>query len=74
VKAAIEQVYKNNGAMGWGYPSITGSGPNGQPVSIDALESAQNFDDRIGMVRGFTRDNPTRAALAVRDMIKSDAR
>jgi len=52
----------------------TGSGPNGQPISIDALESAQNFDDRIGMVRGFTRDNPTRAALAVRDMIKSDAR
>jgi Xaa-Pro aminopeptidase len=28
VKAAIEQVYKNNGALGWGYPSITGSGPN----------------------------------------------
>ncbi len=28
VKAAIEQVYKNNGAIGWGYPSITGSGPN----------------------------------------------
>jgi flagellar M-ring protein FliF len=55
-------------------PGATGSGPNGQPVSIDALESAQNFDDRIGMVRGFTRDNPTRAALAVRDMIKSDAR
>jgi flagellar M-ring protein FliF len=55
-------------------PGVTGSGPNGQPVSIDALESAQNFDDRIGMVRGFTRDNPTRAALAVRDMIKSDAR
>ncbi len=52
----------------------TGSGPGGQPVSIDALESAQNFDERIGMVRGFTRDNPTRAALAVRDMIKSDAR
>ncbi len=42
-----------------------------QPVSIDALESARNYDDRIGMVRGFTRDNPARAALAVRDMIKS---
>ncbi len=53
---------------------MQGSGPNGQPISIDALESAQNFDERIGMVRGFTRDNPTRAALAVRDMIKSDAR
>jgi flagellar M-ring protein FliF len=42
-----------------------------QPVSIDALENARNYDDRIGMVRGFTRDNPARAALAVRDMIKS---
>ena len=65
-----------NATFGIGSPMTagTGSGPNGQPVSIDALESAQNFDDRIGMVRGFTRDNPTRAALAVRDMIKSDAR
>lgn len=45
--------------------------PPGKPVSIEALESARNYDDRIGMVRGFTRDNPTRAALAVRDMIKS---
>jgi flagellar M-ring protein FliF len=45
--------------------------PTDQPVSIDALESARNYDDRIGMVRGFTRDNPARAALAVRDMIKS---
>jgi len=62
-----------NPALGGVAPGM-GSGPNGQPVSIDALESAQNFDDRIGMVRGFTRDNPTRAALAVRDMIKSDAR
>ena len=42
-----------------------------QPVSIDALEQTRGYDDRIGMVRGFTRDNPARAALAVRDMIKS---
>lgn len=28
VKAAIEQVYRDRGALGWGYPSITGSGPN----------------------------------------------
>jgi flagellar basal-body M-ring protein/flagellar hook-basal body protein fliF len=44
------------------------------PVSIGALQSAVNYDDRIGMVRGFTRDNPARAALAVRDMIKADAK
>jgi flagellar M-ring protein FliF len=49
-------------------------GGNAPPVSIDALEGARNYDDRIGMVRGFTRDNPARAALAVRDMIKADAK
>lgn len=45
--------------------------PSDQPVSIEALEQTRGYDDRIGMVRGFTRDNPARAALAVRDMIKS---
>jgi flagellar M-ring protein FliF len=44
------------------------------PVSLDQLESTRGYDQRIGAVRGFTRDNPTRAALAVRDMIKADAR
>lgn len=55
--------------------AIAGDRADGQPgpVSIEALASARNYDDRIGMVRGFTRDNPTRAALAVRDMIKADA-
>ncbi|MBY0520547.1 MAG: flagellar M-ring protein FliF [Sphingomonas sp.] len=44
------------------------------PVSIEMLDRARSYDERVGMVRGFTRDNPTRAALAVRDMIKADAR
>lgn len=43
------------------------------PVSIEMLQGARSYDERIGMVRGFTRDNPTRAALAVRDMIKDGA-
>ncbi|MGN6270036.1 MAG: flagellar basal-body MS-ring/collar protein FliF [Sphingomonas sp.] len=47
--------------------------PSSQPVSIDMLEGGRGYDDRVGLVRGFTRDNPARAALAVRDMIKSDA-
>jgi len=55
-----------------------GSGVDGDPaglppVSIDMLESGRGYDDRVGLVRGFTRDNPARAALAVRDMIRSDA-
>ena len=57
-------------------------GPDGQgipapvpSVSIDMLEDRGNsYDDRVGLVRGFTRENPARAALAVRDMIKADAR
>ena len=43
------------------------------PVSIEMLQDARSYDERVGMVRGFTRDNPTRAALAVRDMIRADA-
>lgn len=43
-------------------------------VSMEMLESARSYDERVGLVRGFTRDNPARAALAVRDMIQADAR
>ncbi|MBN8816412.1 MAG: flagellar M-ring protein FliF [Sphingomonas sp.] len=59
-------------ALGIGAPAL-GGGVAG-PVGLDQLEGGQNFDQRLGNVRGFTRDNPTRAALAVRDMIKADAR
>ena len=44
------------------------------PVGLDQLAGATAMDDRLGAVRGFTRDNPARAALAVRDMIKADAK
>ncbi|WBH15669.1 flagellar basal-body MS-ring/collar protein FliF [Sphingomonas radiodurans] len=60
------------------------SSPNGEansageiavapPVSLDEIEAGRNYDERIGAVRGFTRDNPARAALAVRDMMKAPA-
>ena len=42
------------------------------PVGLDQIGEARGYDERIGAVRGFTRDNPARAALAVRDMIASD--
>ena len=66
-RAALGREYLGEAQGGGQIPPPRGD----QPVSIDALESARNYDDRIGMVRGFTRDNPARAALAVRDMIKS---
>ncbi|WP_294045994.1 flagellar basal-body MS-ring/collar protein FliF [Sphingomonas sp.] len=60
-------------ALGIGAP-MGSAGAISAPVRLDALESGNNLDDRLGNVRGFTRDNPARAALAVRDMIKADAR
>ena len=57
-----------------GQPGVAAAGEPGAPVSVAMLEGASNYDDRVGMVRGFTRDNPARAALAVRDMIKADAK
>jgi flagellar M-ring protein FliF len=53
-----------------------GSAADGAPpqVRLEMAEQAQSYEDRVGVVRGFTRENPARAALAVRDMIKADAR
>lgn len=42
------------------------------PVALDQIETSSSFEGRVGAVRGFTRDNPARAALAVRDMIAAD--
>lgn len=44
------------------------------PVALDQIAQGGTFEDRVGAVRGFTRDNPARAALAVRDMIAADAK
>ena len=53
-------------------PGLVGMPQVEAPVSLDQLEQSRGYDERIGAVRGFTRDNPARAALAVRDMIKAD--
>ncbi len=54
------------------------AGPDGVTVApavgLDQLGGGMRVDDRIGAVRGFTRDNPARAALAVRDMIKAEGK
>ena len=57
-------------------PAPFAIGPDGvavaAPVGLDQLTGARAADERLGAVRGFTRDNPARAALAVRDMIAAD--
>ncbi len=58
-------------------PALAAAQPSAaepQPgVSVDMLDRGRSYDDRVGLVRGFTRDNPARAALAVRDMIRTNA-
>ena len=53
-------------------------GPDGVTVApttgLGQIGAARSLDEQLGAVRGFTRDNPARAALAVRDMIKADGR
>ena len=43
VEAAIEYVYKKNGSLDWGYPSIVGSGPNGTVLHYNA--STRRMED-----------------------------
>ncbi|MDR6114065.1 MULTISPECIES: flagellar basal-body MS-ring/collar protein FliF [unclassified Sphingomonas] len=59
------------GADGQPLPGMIGTQP--PAVTLDEIEDTNNFNERITKVRGFTRDNPARAALAVRDMIRSEA-
>ncbi|WP_019517529.1 flagellar basal-body MS-ring/collar protein FliF [Sphingomonas sp. Mn802worker] len=53
-----------------GNPAITVA----PPVSLEQIAASRSYEEKIGAVRGFTRDNPARAALAVRDMIMADAK
>ena len=76
-----------DGTKGDGAALTDGSGEDGEgkgadgeqiavqpPVSLDQIETSQSYEERIDAVRGFTRDNPARAALAVRDMLVADAK
>ncbi|GAA4768473.1 flagellar basal-body MS-ring/collar protein FliF [Stakelama sediminis] len=60
------------GASGPG--QVENQTPGEAPVSVEMLAASRNYGDRVDLVRGFTRDNPSRAALAVRDMIQADAK
>jgi flagellar M-ring protein FliF len=59
-------------AAGEGERGAIGFAQSREPVSLEMLDSARSYDDRVTLVRDFTRDNPARAALAVRDMIRTD--
>jgi flagellar M-ring protein FliF len=45
--------------------------PN-RPVTLDMIEAAPGYANRAALIRNFVRQDPARAALVVRDLIRSD--
>lgn len=43
-----------------------------QPVTLAMIEAAPGYADRAALIRNFVRQDPERAALVVRDLIRSD--
>jgi len=47
--------------------------PNVQ-ISLEMIESARSYETRAALIRNFVRQDPARAALVVRDLIRADAK
>lgn len=49
--------------------------PNRAPsgdITLDMIEAAPNYEARATLIRNFVRENPARAALVIRDLLRSD--
>lgn len=44
----------------------------GRKVTLDMIEAAPGYADRAALIRNFVRQDPDRAALVVRDLIRAD--
>jgi flagellar M-ring protein FliF len=44
----------------------------GRKVTLDMIEAAPGYADRAALIRNFVRQDPDRAALVVRDLIRTD--
>jgi flagellar M-ring protein FliF len=42
------------------------------PVTLEMIESARSYETRAALIRNFVRQDPARAALVVRDLIRAD--
>ena len=41
-------------------------------VSLEMIEATRDYETRAALIRSFVRQDPARAALVVRDLIRSD--
>lgn len=46
----------------------------GEPVTIDMIMAAQNYQSRATLVQNFVRQNPEHATLVVRDLLKESGK
>lgn len=46
----------------------------GSKVTIDMIEAAPSYEARAALIRSFVRQDPARAALVVRDLIRADTK
>ena len=46
----------------------------GTKVTLEMIEAAKTYEARAELVRNFVRQDPTRAALVVRDLIRTDSK
>ena len=42
-------------------------------VSLEMIEATRDYEARAALIRAFVRQDPARAALVVRDLIRADA-
>jgi flagellar M-ring protein FliF len=43
-------------------------------ISLEMIEAANSYDTRAALIRNFVRQDPARAALVVRDLIRADSK
>lgn len=46
----------------------------GRPVTLDMISSTQSYAERAALIRNFVKQDPDRAALVVRDLLRDNAR
>lgn len=59
-------------AMGKEIAAALADNNRGGNVTIDMIEAAPSYEARASLIRSFVRQDPARAALVVRDLIRAD--
>ena len=52
----------------------SGSDAAAPPITLDMIDGNPAYETRAALIRGFVKQDPARAALVVRDLIRTDGR